>query len=333
MPKPLKRIVVTGAAGQVAYSLLFSIAKGELLGPLQPVALHLLDLPEMEKILAGIAMELEDCAFPLLHELKIGSDPESAFGGAHFAFLIGAKPRRAGMERKDLLLENAQIFVDQGKMLSRVASRDVRVLVVGNPCNTNCLIALHHAPDLSHKHFFAMTRLDQNRAQYQLARRAKTRIDDVTNVAVWGNHSTTQVVDFFNAKIRGRPATDAIDDRKWLEEEFLSKVQKRGTEVLNARGKTSASSAAKASLDAMSSLFRPTEPGHWFSMGVYSQGNPYGIDEDLVFSFPCRSAGKGDAAIVESLFFDAFLQEKIALTQKELIEERDAVIQFLKRDR
>ncbi len=314
----------------MAYSLLYMIARGDLLGPEQPVSLHLLDLPEMQKSLEGVALELEDCAFPLVHEIKIGHDPDQIFEKADFALLLGAKPRLPGMERKDLLTDNGRIFVGQGQSLNRAASRDVRVLVVGNPCNTNCLIALHHAPDLSSKQFFAMTRLDQNRAVFQMALQAKTRIDEVSNVAIWGNHSSTQVVDFVNAKVRSRPALETFS-REWCEGEFLSKIQKRGTEIMNARGRSSAVSAAKAALDAMRSVLEPTPAGNWFSMGVYSQGNPYGIDPDLVFSFPCRSGGKGDAQIVPNLTIDAFLKEKIEITQKELIEERKTIEHLMKR--
>ena len=330
MMKPLKRVVVTGGAGQVAYSLLFMVAKGELLGPEQPVSLHLLDLPEMQNTLEGIRLELEDCAFPLIKELKIGHELDQMFEKADYALLAGAKPRLPGMERKDLLIDNGHIFAEQGRSINRVSSRDVRVLVVGNPCNTNCLIALHNAPDLSPKQFFAMTRLDQNRAQFQMAKRANAHVDEVSNVAIWGNHSSTQVVDFVHAKIRGRPALEVIG-REWGEGEFLNKVQKRGAEVLNARGKSSAASAAKAVIDAMRSIIEPMPAGGWFSMGVYSKGNSYGIDPDLVFSFPCRSTGTGDAEIVSNLPLDEFLKEKIAISEKELIDERKMVAHLLKR--
>ncbi|MBF8263398.1 MAG: mdh [Parachlamydiales bacterium] len=328
--RPLKKVVITGGAGQVAYSLLFLIARGDLFGPDQPIALHLHDLPEMQKCLEGVAMELEDCAFPLLKEIKIGSDVQELFGGVHFAFLIGSKPRGPGMERKDLLLENGKIFIEQGQALNRFASPDVRVLVVGNPCNANCLIALKNAPDLNPRQFFALTRLDQNRAVYQLAAYAKADVAEVENVTIWGNHSTTQVPDFLNAKIHGRAACQVVKDRQWLENDFFTKVQKRGAEVITCRGKSSAASAAKAALDAMQSVVKPTEAGHWFSMGVYSRGNPYGIDEDLVFSFPCRSRGLGDIEIVPNLGLDPFLKEKLAISQKELMEERTLIAHLLK---
>lgn len=326
----MKRIAITGAGGQIAYSLIFRIANGDLLGLNQPIALHLLDVPEAVPSLKGVAMELEDCVSPLLKEVKIGSDAEEVFGGVHYALLVGAKPRGPGMERKDLLSENGKIFVGQGKALNRAASKDVRVLVVGNPCNTNCLILTHHAPDLPKQQFHAMTRLDQNRGVFQLAKKANVSIEDVKNMTIWGNHSSTQVPDFVNAKIKDLCALDVIQDRKWLEEEFVATIQKRGAEVISARGKSSAASAANAIISAIRSIVTPTEKGGLFSSGVYSTGNPYGIESDLFFSFPCRSKGKGDYEIISGLHIDSFLKEKIALTQKELIEERDMVAQLLR---
>lgn len=330
MNKPLKRIAITGGAGQIAYSLLFRIANGDFLGPDQPVALHLLDLPLGEEALKGVKMELDDCVFPLLKEIQIGSQPEEMFGGVHYAFLVGSKPRGPGMERKDLLADNGKIFVEQGRALNQAASKDVRVLVVGNPCNTNCLIAMHHAPNIPRNHFHAMTRLDQNRAVFQLARKAGVGIEEVTNVTIWGNHSATQVPDFVNAKIQGHPVSKLIHDRKWLENEFIPIIQKRGAQVIAARGKSSAASAANAAVGALKSITVPTRSGEWFSSGVYAKGNPYSIDEDLVFSFPCTSKGKGDFEIVKGLNVDSFLKEKIAMTQKELMEERDLVRGLLK---
>lgn len=318
----IKRVAVTGAAGQIAYNLLFRIANGDLFGPKQPIALHLLDLPLGIEMLKGVVMELEDSVFPLLKEIKFGSDAEEIFGGVNTAFLVGAKPRGPGMERKDLLADNGKIFVGQGKALNSVAAKDVRVLVVGNPANTNCLIAIHNAPDIPKNQFHSMTRLDANRAVYQLSHKAKVNIEDVTNVYVWGNHSATQVPDFVNAKIQGKPVLDVIRDRKWLEGEFVSTVQKRGAAVIAARGKSSAASAANAALDSMRSIYTPTP---WFSAGVYSDKNPYGIEDGLVFSFPCKSKGHGDYEIISGVHIDSFLKEKIALTQKELIEERDMV--------
>ncbi len=330
MSHSIKKIVITGAGGQIAYSLIFRIANGELLGPNQPIALHLLELPEGVNSLKGLAMELDDCAFPLLKEVRVGSDPDEMFQDVHYAFLVGAKPRGPGMERKDLLSENGNIFVKQGQALNRSASRDVKVLVVGNPCNTNCAIAQHHAPDLRPEQFFAMTRLDQNRAVYQLAHRAGATVEEVTRVAIWGNHSSTQVPDFENALIRGKPAAEVIGDRKWLEGEFVSKIQKRGAEVIAARGKSSAASAANAALDAMRSIIQPTREGDWFSMALSAKGNPYGIDERLIFSFPCRTNGKGNIEIVSGVKLTPFLKEKIALTQKELLEEREMVAPLLR---
>ncbi len=327
----IKRIAVTGAGGQIAYNLIFRIANGDLLGPNQQVALHLLELPEGVSSLRGLVMELEDCTFPLLKEIKIGSDPEEIFGGVDYAFLVGAKPRGPGMERKDLLGQNGKIFIGQGKALNRVASKEVRVLVVGNPCNTNCLIAMHHAPDLNPENFFAMTRLDQNRAMFQLAKKAGVSIDEVTNVAIWGNHSSTLVPDFENAKIHGKLATDVIKDRHWLERDFFTMIQKRGAEVITVRGKSSAASASNAALGGMRSIAFPTHQGHWFSMGIFSkENNPYGIAPNIVFSFPCSSHGKGDIEIVPGLKITPFLKEKIAITQKELIEERDTIAHLLR---
>lgn len=325
----IKKIAITGAGGQIAYSLLFRIANGDFLGPNQPVALHLLDLPEAEKHLLGLKMELDDCAFPLLKGVQTGTDAEKMFEGVNYAFLVGAKPRGPGMERKDLLAENGKIFVAQGKALNQTASKDVRVLVVGNPCNTNCLIAMHHAPDLPREQFHAMTRLDQNRAVFQLAQKANVHTEDVTNMTIWGNHSSTQVPDFIHAKIGGTNVTEVIQDQKWLENDFISIIQKRGAEVIAARGKSSAASAANAAVGALKALTQKTLEGQWFSSGVFSKNNPYGIDEELVFSFPCRSNGNGSFEIVKGLKIDSFLQEKLAITQKELIEERDLVRELL----
>lgn len=323
----VKRVAITGAAGQIAYSLIFRIASGALFGPHQKVALHLLDLPQFEGALRGVEMELQDCAFPLLKEVKWGSVAEEVFAGVDLALLIGAKPRGVGMERKDLLAENGNIFVEQGKAL-RAASKEVRVLVVGNPCNTNCLIAMHHAR-LPKNHFHAMTRLDQNRAAFQLAQKANVEVQEVSHVTIWGNHSSTQVPDFVNAQIHGTPVVRLLE-RTWLEGEFIPLVQKRGAAVIDARGKSSAASATQAILDASRALFEPTPHGHWFSSAVDSTGNPYGIEEGLVFSFPCRSKGLGDFEIVKGLEIDSFLKEKLQITQKELKEERDLVRYLLK---
>ncbi len=330
MPKPVKRVAITGAGGQIAYSLIFRIASGEMLGLDQPVALHLLELPQTLDALKGIVMELEDCAFPLLREVRIGSDPVHVFEGVNYALLVGAKPRGPGMERKDLLGSNGAIFVEQGKALNASAAPDVLVFVVGNPCNTNCLIAMHNAPKIPKGRFFAMMRLDQNRAQSMIAAKAKVSITEVTRVAVWGNHSSTQVPDFVNAKIQGKPALDIIKDRKWCEEELVPLVQKRGATVIAARGKSSAASAANAIIDSIHSFILPTPTGGWFSTGLISNGNSYGIQEDLIFSFPCRSNGEGKVEIVKDVPWDAFLKSKIALSEKELLEERELIAGLLK---
>lgn len=326
----IKKIIVTGGAGQIAYSLLFRIAAGELLGPNQPISLHILDLKESMSALEGVAMELADCAFPLLQEVHIGSDPKEIFNDADYVFLVGAKPRGPGMERKDLLSENAKIFVEQGEALDAVAKKDVTILVVGNPCNTNCLIARHFAKRINPNRFFSMTRLDENRAKAFLAKKANVRIQEVSPIAIWGNHSSTQVPDFINAKITGRSVIDVLTkDQKWLETDFFSKVQKRGAEVIAARGKSSAASAASAAIDAMRSLIFPTAKGEFFSMGRSSDGNPYGIAPGLIFSFPCVNKG-GEIEILEGFTLNKFLQEKIILTQNELLEEKQMIENLLK---
>ncbi|MEN9344140.1 MAG: malate dehydrogenase [Chlamydiota bacterium] len=325
MGKPLKRVAVSGAGGQIAYSLVFQIASGEMFGPDQPIALHLLEVPGALESLKGVVMELEDGAYPLLKEIQMGSDPYALFAGIHYALLVGAKPRGPGMERKDLLMDNAKIFVEQGKALNAAASPDVLVLVVGNPCNTNCLIAMHNAPKISKRQFFAMSRVDHNRAASFLAAKANRGVEEVSHLVVWGNHSATQVPDFVNAKIGAKPALEVISDRKWCEEQFIPLVQKRGAAVIAQRGKSSAASAARGVVCAMRSLVFPTPGNDYFSMGVLSTENPYGIAPDLVFSFPCRSKGEGKIEIVSGLHLDPFLKEKIALTEKELLEEKALV--------
>lgn len=323
------RIAVTGGAGQIAYSLLFRLAAGELFGLHTPIALHILEVPEMLPVLQGVKMELEDCAFPLLTEVVVGSDPYEVFGGVQVAFLVGAKPRGPGMERKDLLSENGKIFVTQAKALNEVAAKEVRVLVVGNPCNTNCLIAIHNAPNIPVEHFHAMTRLDQNRARAQLGLKANKPITAVTKLAIWGNHSNTQVPDFVHASIDKRPALEVIGDVQWLEKEFVQKVQQRGAEIIKVRGKSSAASAASAAIDAMKALYTKTDADDFFSTAIYAKGNSYGIDSDLVFSFPCTSQGKGEGVIVPALAWNAFLEEKIKASEKELLEERDLIKEYL----
>lgn len=325
MTKSIKRVAVTGGAGQIAYSLLFKIANGDLLGKDQPVALHILEIPEAIKFLEGVKMELEDCAFPLLQEIVIGSDAKKVFEGVHYAMLVGAKPRGPGMERGDLLSENGKIFIDQGNALNTSADRNVKVLVVGNPCNTNALIAMHHAPKIPKENFHAMTRLDQNRAVSQLANKAGVDVSQVTNMTIWGNHSSTQVPDYYHALIGGNPAEEVITDQEWLEKEFVSNVQKRGAAIIAARGKSSAASAAQAAVDAMRAILVPTPEGEWFSSGVYSGNNPYGIDKELIYSFPCRSKGDGTYEIVKNLQIDHALKEKLHASEKELVEERELV--------
>lgn len=323
--KPLIRVAVTGSAGQLAYSLLPRLASGEAFGIDQPLALHLLEIPEALQALEGVRMELQDSAFPLLREIRVESDPQLLFKDIDWALLVGAKPRGVGMERGQLLQDNGKIFVEQGKALNTAAKKSVKVIVVGNPCNTNALIALKQAPTLSEKNFFAMTRLDQNRASALLASKKGVPVADVKNVIIWGNHSATQVPDFTHAKISGMKVADAIGDEAWLKGEFPERIQKRGAEVIAARGKSSAASAASALIDTIRDLTEPTPPGEWFSLAVSSLGNPYGIEEGLIFSFPCRSQGKGDWEIVRGLELNGWLKEKIALTQKELIEEREIV--------
>ena len=331
MAKSLKRIAVTGAAGQIAYNLLFRIASGEMLGEDQPIALHLIEVPEALKMLEGVQMELIDCAFPLLKEIYIGSNPMEMFQGVHYALLVGAKPRGAGMERKDLLQENAKIFVQQGQALNEVADKNVIVLVVGNPCNTNCLITMSNAPNLPRKNFHAMMRLDQNRAVAQLAKKAHVNIGQVSDVVVWGNHSSTQVPDFYHAKIDGKPIVEMINDLQWLENEFLAIIQKRGAAVIEARGKSSAASAAHAAIETMKSLLIPTAEGQWFSSGICSDGNSYGIEQNLIFSFPCKSKGNGDYDIIKDLSWNEFLSNKIKISEQELIEERTLVLNMMKK--
>lgn len=321
-----KRIAVTGATGQIAYSLLFRLANGDLFGPEESICLNLYDIPETQAALEGVMMELEDCAFPLLHEMLSDSDPVEMFRDVDCAFLIGARPRGPGMERSELLSKNAEIFQIEGKALNASAPPHVKVLVVGNPCNTNCLIAMKNAPRILKENFHAMLQLDQSRAAAQLAKKAGVFSKEVNHMTIWGNHSTTQVPDFVNARIGQRGVLEVIKDREWLEGDFLNGVQKRGAAVIAARGKSSAASAAQAAIESMRALYTPTE---WFTSGVCSDDNPYGIEENLIFGFPCRSTGEGEYEIISNVPWDDFLKEKIALTQKELIEERSCVEEML----
>lgn len=326
-----KRVVVTGGAGQIAYALLFRIAQGDLFGPDQPIALHILEIPEMVQALEGVQMELEDCAFPLLNEIIIGSDPFKIFKDVDVALLVGAKPRGPGMERKDLLQENGKIFIQQGKALNEVAKKDVKVLVVGNPCNTNCWIAMQNAPNIPKKNFHAMMRLDQNRATFQLAKKGGVELGDVNKTVIWGNHSATQVPDYFNAHIKGKPASEHIGDKVWFEETFIPMIQKRGAAIIEKRGKSSAASAAHAIIDSIKDILTPTPEGEYYSSAVYSNGNPYGIDEDLIFSFPCRTKKDGSWEIVPGIPVNTSLKEKLKRTEKELVEERDLVAEGAKK--
>jgi len=327
--KKMVRVVVSGAAGMISNHLLFKLASGEVFGHDQPLALNLLGSERSRDALEGVAMELEDSLFPLLREVNIGIEPTEVFRDADWALLIGAKPRGPGMERADLLDLNGQIFAEQGKALNAVASPDVKVLVVGNPCNTNALIALKNAPRIPSKNFHALTRLDENRAKCQLALKAGLFYDNVSNVTIWGNHSTTQVPDFLNAKINGKPATEVITDRKWLEEEFTPRVQTRGGALIKKWGRSSAASTAVSIADAIKSLVNPTPKGDWFSSGVFTTGNPYGIADDLIFSLPCRSKGDGDYEIVPDLQIDDYLYERIKKSEKELLAEKKCVAHLI----
>eukprot|EP00270_Netrium_digitus_P014387 TRINITY_DN487_c0_g1_i2.p1 TRINITY_DN487_c0_g1~~TRINITY_DN487_c0_g1_i2.p1 ORF type:complete len:448 (+),score=77.23 TRINITY_DN487_c0_g1_i2:132-1475(+) len=323
--KKMIRVAVSGAAGMISNHLLFKMASGEVFGKDQPIALNLLGSEKSKVALEGVVMELEDSLYPLLREVNIGVDPYDSFRDADWALLIGAKPRGPGMERADLLDINGQIFAAQGKALNAVASRDVKVMVVGNPCNTNALIAIKNAPDLDPKNFHALTRLDENRAKCQLALKAGVFYDNVSNVVIWGNHSTTQVPDFLNAKVKGIPVMDIITDHKWLEEDFTPRVQTRGGALIKKWGRSSAASTAVSIVDAIQSLITPTPEGDWFSSGVYTNGNPYGIADDLVFSMPCRSNGDGSYEVVSGLKIDDFLWSRIKKSEEELLAEKKCV--------
>lgn len=325
----MKRIAVTGACGQISYSLLFKLISGELLGNEEKITLHLLDLPPFISALEGIEMELKDTASPLLDKIIIGTDPYKVFEEIDFAFLIGAKPRGPGMERKELLQENAKIFVEQGKALGQVASPKVKVLVVGNPCNTNCLIASRYASNILPQHFHAMTRLDQNRMSALLATKADCSVEAITHATIWGNHSPTMVPDFYNTKITSNPVTEIIHDEKWLKNEFMHLVQQRGAHIIEKRGKSSAASAAFAAIDAMKAIIYPTKKGHWYSSAILSDGNPYGIEEGIVYSFPMMTKEDGTIEVVKDLPICDFIWEKMKLSEKELLEERSQVVHLL----
>jgi len=320
------RVAVTGAAGQIGYSLLFRIAAGDMLGPDQPVILQLVEIPPAMDAVQGVVMELEDCAFPLLAGLQASDKPEEGFKGADYILLVGAKPRGPGMERKDLLEANAAIFSAQGKAINDVASRNVRVLAVGNPANTNALIAQKNAPDLDPGRFTAMTRLDHNRALAQLANRTGSHVTDVRQLSVWGNHSATQYPDISHATVKGQAASGLVD-QSWLEDTFIPTVQQRGAAIIKARGQSSAASAASAAIDHMRDWTLGTPDDDWVSMAITSDGS-YGISEGLIYSFPVRCRN-GHYEIVQGLEIDAFSRERMQATEQELVEERDAVRHLL----
>jgi malate dehydrogenase len=317
-------VTVTGAAGQIGYQLLFRIASGQLLGPDTPVVLRLLEIEPAMKALEGVVMELDDCAFPLLAGIEATSDLNVAFTNTNWALLVGAVPRKAGMERGDLLTINGGIFKPQGRAIAENSASDVRVLVVGNPANTNCLIARSNAPEVDADRWFAMMRLDQNRAKSQLAKRAGAPVKDVKNVAIWGNHSATQFPDFANATINGKLVLDAIDDHDWLRGEFITTVQKRGAAIIEARGQSSAASAASAAIDTVVSLVQPTANDDCASVAVTSHGE-YGVPEGLTFGFPVASDGNGSWRVKEGFGVDDFAKDRIKITTDELLSERDEV--------
>lgn len=323
MSKKRVKVAVTGAAGQIGYALLFRIASGQMLGPEVEIELQLIELEQALGALGGVAMELDDCAFPLLKSIKTTSDLNEGFKDANYAILVGSVPRKDGMERADLLGINGKIFTGQGQAINDNASSDVKVFVVGNPCNTNCFIAMNAAKDIPNNQFFAMTALDENRAKTQLAKKAGVGVDEVTKMTIWGNHSATQYPDFENTLIAGKAAHEVITDRAWLESEFITTVQKRGAAIIKARGASSAASAANAVVDGIYNLTHDTPDGETYSMCLASNGE-YGVDKDLIFSFPCRTEG-GVVKVVEGIEFSDFGKEKFTATLEELRSERDTV--------
>jgi len=326
MESPI-RVAVTGAAGQIGYALLFRIASGEMFGADQPVALHLIEIPAALNALEGVVMELHDGAFPLLHSIVPTADLDEGFRDINWALLVGSVPRKAGMERKDLLGINGKIFVGQGQAIQRNANADVRVLVVGNPCNTNCLIAMNNAKEIPRDRWFAMTRLDENRARAQLAHKAGVEITRVSNMTIWGNHSSTQYPDFYNARIDNKAADKVIGDEKWLKADFIAAVQQRGAAIIKARGLSSAASAANAVVDTVRSLTNDTPKDDWHSVGLCSDGS-YGAGKDLISSFPTRVRG-GKLEIVQKLPINDFSRDKIDKSVAELKEERSMVAELL----
>jgi len=325
MNSPIK-VAVTGAAGQIGYSLLFRIASGSMFGPGQPVHLSLIEIPPALGALEGVVMELHDCAFPLLKGITPTADLDEGFRDVNWALLVGSIPRKAGMERGDLLGINGKIFIGQGQAIEKNAASDVRVLVVGNPCNTNCLIAMNNAKSVPRDCWFAMTRLDENRAKAQLAQKAGVDVTDVTNMTIWGNHSSTQYPDFYNAKIKGKNADKAISDEAWFKETFLPAVQQRGAAIIKARGSSSAASAANAVVDTVHSLTTDTKAGDWYSVAVCSDGS-YGVEKDLISSFPVRTSGKWQ--IVSDVPINDFSRSKIDASVAELKEEKGLVKELI----
>jgi malate dehydrogenase len=322
MPAPV-RVAITGAAGQIGYSLLFRVASGQMLGPDQPVILQLLEITPALDALRGVAMELEDCAFPLLEDVVQTDDPNTAFGDANYALLVGSVPRKAGMERSDLLTINGNIFTGQGKALSESAASDIKILVVGNPANTNCLIAMNNSPKIDPSRFTAMTRLDHNRAVGQLASKVGVHVTDIKKMTIWGNHSATQYPDLFHCEVSGKNAAELINDQTWLQNDFIPTVQKRGAAVIEARGLSSAASAANAAIDHMRTWALGTADGDWVSMAVPSDGS-YGVAEGLISSFPA-TCSNGEWTVVQGLDIDDFSRSRIDASVAELADERDAV--------
>jgi len=317
------KVTVTGAAGQIGYAILFRIASGQMLGPDTPIELSLLEIPDAVKAAEGTAMELDDCAFPLLRKIDIFDEPKAAFEGCNVGLLVGARPRGPGMERSDLLEANGGIFKPQGEAIAAGAASDVRVLVVGNPANTNCLIAMSNADGVPRERFTAMMRLDHNRAIAQVANRLGKQVSDVTNMTIWGNHSTTQYPDLVNARVNGQSAWEAVDDEAWIADEFIPRVAKRGAAIIEARGASSAASAANAAIDHVHDWVLGTPEGDWVSMGVTTDGS-YGVEEGIVAGLPCRCGG-GEWSVVEGLDVPEFSRARIDASAAELREERDAV--------
>jgi malate dehydrogenase len=327
MTKTPIRVAVTGAAGQIGYSLLFRIASGAMFGPDQPVILHLIEIEPALGALQGVVMELDDCAFPLLKGLVPTSSLDEGFKNVNWALLVGSVPRKQGMERKDLLGINGKIFIGQGQAIQKNAAKDIRILVVGNPCNTNCLIAMNNAPDVPKDRWHAMMRLDENRAKSQLAQKARVEVTAISNMAIWGNHSSTQYPDFYNAKVNGKLAPEVIQDETWLQGEFISTVQQRGASIIKARGASSAASAANAVVDSVRAIVNPTPANDWHSVAINSDGS-YGIEKGLITSFPVRSNGSR-LEIVQGLPINNFSRSKIDATINELKEEKSLVADLL----